>query len=115
LRFLRVYNTCNANTDNVADLGLYFVNDTRLPRARVFTGSPNFITKEIEMFEITGQIAHQIPLVTADRPAPFLHSPLAFAKWQAATVKDTKPEEEWDGDAEISLTRRAQYLREFLK
>jgi hypothetical protein len=49
-----VRDNCNANTDSwTADFGHSYRNDTALDEDTLFTGSPNFTVKEIEVFEIT--------------------------------------------------------------
>jgi hypothetical protein len=48
-----VSDDCNANTDSRTSLGYRYINDTGLDGETVFTGSPNFKVKEIEIFEIT--------------------------------------------------------------
>jgi hypothetical protein len=50
---LGVVDNCNRNTNNEAELGHSYTNDTGLDGDIVFTESANFQVKEIEVFEIT--------------------------------------------------------------
>jgi hypothetical protein len=53
-RDIHVAHNCNANTDSVTwRFGSAYTNDTGLNGMTFFTGSDNFIVKEIEVFEIT--------------------------------------------------------------
>jgi hypothetical protein len=47
-----VLDDCNVKTDNFTELGGFYVNDSGLDGKKVFTGSPEFQVKEIEVFEI---------------------------------------------------------------
>jgi hypothetical protein len=49
---MRIYDNCNANTDNQTWLGFADANDTGLDAWTVFTGSNHFQVREIEVFEI---------------------------------------------------------------
>jgi hypothetical protein len=51
---ISVRDNCSANTSNSTYLGSTYTNDTGLNPRTVFTGSPGFQVKEIEVFEITG-------------------------------------------------------------
>jgi hypothetical protein len=49
---LFVSDNCNANTESCTVLDIIYINDTGLDGEIVFTGSPFFQVKEIEVLEI---------------------------------------------------------------
>jgi hypothetical protein len=54
--YMSVRDTCNANADNDTQVfGQSYTNDASLVRKTVFTGSPQFTVKEIQIFEITDE------------------------------------------------------------